>query len=353
MARVLHVTQPTAGGVAGVVIALAALQQRQGWNVTVASPATEPFVARIRAAGAAHVAWHAMRSPAITIARETISLARVVDRTRPDVIHLHSSKAGLTGRLSRRRAPIVFQPHAWSFEAGFPRAARAWEGWAARRADVVVCVSEAERERARDFPARFEVIPCGVDLESFVPSDRAAARAALGLSDGPLALCVGRVCRQKGQDVLLLAWPLVTAAVPGAHLVIVGDGPDRHKLASQTPADVHWVGADDDVAPWLAAADVVVVPSRWDGMSLVVLEAMAAGRSIVAADVDGVREALGATGVVPSEDHRALAHAVAARLQDPDLAAQDGAANRARAEAHHGLVEQVAKLSAVDAGLVR
>src|SRR5205085_2680367 len=99
-----------------------------------------------------------------------------------------------------------------------------------------------------------------------------------------------------------------------------------------------------------AAADVVVAPSRWEGMALTVLEAMARGRSVVASDVPGVRESLhGEAGaVVPAEDAGALARAIGERLLDPDLAWTEGAAGRRLAERHHDLArttEEVAKLS--------
>jgi glycosyltransferase involved in cell wall biosynthesis len=133
----------------------------------------------------------------------------------------------------------------------------------------------------------------------------------------------------------------------------VGDGPDRARLEATGLERVHWVGAQKDVAAWFAAADIVVVPSRWDGMSCALLEAMASGRSVVATDVDGVREALRCDGIVPSEDPRSLADAVVARLRDPELAASEGRGNRARAEALYDLRTQIARLSEIDAELTR
>jgi glycosyltransferase involved in cell wall biosynthesis len=100
---------------------------------------------------------------------------------------------------------------------------------------------------------------------------------------------------------------------------------------------VTFVGTRADVEEWLAAADVVALPSRWEGMALTMLEAMARGRAVVATDVAGADEALGseAGAVIPVEDVRALADALVVRLLDPARAAAEGAAGRARAERSH------------------
>jgi len=101
------------------------------------------------------------------------------------------------------------------------------------------------------------------------------------------------------------------------------------------PGDVLLAGDQPDVTPWLHAADVVVAPSRWEGMALGVLEAMATARSVVATDVDGMREAVGDDGagaLVPPEDAGALAGAVAVRLTDVARAEAEGAAGRLRVE---------------------
>jgi glycosyltransferase involved in cell wall biosynthesis len=344
--RVVHVSQPGDGGVARCVVDLAGDQVRRGYDVVVAGP--RELETRVREAGAAHVLWEAGRNPGPAALAEARRLARVLATERPDVVHLHSSKAGLAGRLALRgRVTTLFQPHSWSFEAvrePLRRAAVLWERHAARWTDVLVCVSEGERARgeAEGIRANFRVVPNGVDLEAFSeasPAERSAARGRLGLDDAPLAVCVARLSRQKGQDVLLRAWPRVRERAEEARLVLVGDGPAAAELAGLVSAGVELVGARDDVADWLAAADVVVAPSRWEGMSLALLEAMARGRSIVATEVAGVREVLekGAGAVVAVEDEPALAEAVAARLLAPALAAAEGAAARKQVERRHDL----------------
>jgi glycosyltransferase involved in cell wall biosynthesis len=258
----------------------------------------------------------------------------------------------------RRRRPTVMQPHSWSFFARTGRirdATLRWERFGARWADVVLCVSEDERRLGTDegVEARYRVLPNGVDLQAFpAPSvgDRGSARERLGLGEEePLAICVGRLHRQKNQAALLDAWPLVRSAVPSARLVLLGEGPDRDELAGRAVDGVTLAGQTSDVRSWLAAANVVAQPSRWEGMSLSLLEALAAARSVVVTDVPGMREVVvdGVGAVVPPEDVDALAAALAARLGDPERADAEGAAGRARVESHHDRREQFEGIAAL------
>lgn len=345
-ARVMHVSQPGDGGVAAVVVQLARDQVARGLDVVVAGPPPAALKPAVLTAGARFSDWAAKRSPGPASVLEARALARLIAAEDPDLVHLHSSKAGLAGRLALRgRRPTLFQPHSWSFEAlhgPMRRLATLWERRAAGWADAIVCVSETERRHGIDagIDGRYAVVSNGVDLEAFAPAgaeERDAARTRLRLADGPLAVCVGRLCRQKGQDVLLEAWPAVRARVPGARLVLIGDGPTEPELRAAAGEGVDLVGPRMDVPDWLAAADVFVAPSRWEGMALTLLEAMATRRSVVATEVAGARDALGdeAGRIVPVESVPELVDAVVERLRDPDLAADEGRAGRRRAEQFH------------------
>jgi glycosyltransferase involved in cell wall biosynthesis len=344
---VLHVTQPVDGGVARCVADLVADQVGRGWRVGVVCPQGGPLLARVRSIGADHLAWRAYRAPGARVPAETRAVSRIAKAWAPDLVHLHSSKAGLAGRLALRgRLPTLFQPHAWSFFAvGEPlrTAARGWERATARWADAIVCVSEGERAAGQQAGIRSEwrVVPNGIDLDAFRPAsdrERTKARQELGLGPGPVAVCLGRLCRQKGQDVLVDAWPAVVRRVPQAELVLVGGGPADEVVRERARV----VGEQEDVRSWLAAADVVVQPSRWEGLAYVVLEAMASGRSVVATDVPGMREALGETGtIVPPEDPLRLAEAVADRLLD----GASGEAGRERVEALFGVERATAAMA--------
>ncbi|MFD9439414.1 glycosyltransferase [Streptomyces sp. NPDC060006] len=332
--RVLHVSQPVDGGVARVVTDLARAQLAAGAEVTVVCPAAGGLAAAAEALGSGVRHWHATRSPGPWLAQEVRALRQIVREVRPDVVHAHSAKAGLAARLALRgQVPTVFQPHAWSFEAvgGITgMVALNWERLGVRWASRVVCVSEAERRTGQrsGVRGRWSVIPNGIDLTGFHPAPVDTVRAAIPLLEGvdpaaPLVVCVGRLCRQKGQDVLLEAWREVTRRVPDARLVLVGDGPDARALRAAAPASVLFAGAVTDAVPWYQAADLVVLPSRWEGMALAPLEAMACGRPVVITDVDGARESLppgqGPRCLVPPERPDALAAAVAELLLDPLL----------------------------------
>jgi len=345
---VLHVSQPTTEGVAAVVVQLATDQAARGWDVRVACP-PGPLAERVAASGARLHSWPATRSPGPSTLSETRRLRRVVREVRPDLVHLHSSKAGLAGRLAvRGRLPTVFQPHMWSFQVAggaLGKASLAWERWAAARwTSRLLCVGDDELAvaRAAGITRAAAVVPNGVDTDALTPADRDGARRELGLPDAPTVVCVGRLAEQKGQDLLLRAWPTVLAAVPAARLELVGSGPKEHEWragAAAADPSVHWAGGTDRPARWYAAADVVALPSRAEGLALVPLEAMACARSVVAFDVGGVRQSLGegpdpAGAVVPPGDVERLAKELAARLLDPAAAEAEGRRGRARAVEH-------------------
>jgi glycosyltransferase involved in cell wall biosynthesis len=337
------VAQPIREGVASYVVDLVAGQAAQGWDVVLATPPADDLAARCVAVGARHVEWPAGRGVGPGVPAEVVRLRRVIRRADPDVVHLHSSKAGLAGRLALRgRRPTIFTPHAWSFlhgNAATKRGALAWERFASRWTTVVMCCSAGERVRGERAGVRAEmtVVLTGIDLRQFPPAnaaERAQARRSLGLGPEPLALCVARLAPQKGQDLLLDAWPSVRTHVADAQLALVGDGPLRNDLSARGVPGVTLFGDRDDVVHWYAAADVVVAPSRWEGLSLVVLEALASARCVVATDVDGMRDAIGddAGAIVDAGDTQAFAEAVARRLGDPSLAQEEGARARSRAE---------------------
>jgi glycosyltransferase involved in cell wall biosynthesis len=188
-----------------------------------------------------------------------------------------------------------------------------------------------------------------VDTQRYGPERSSRGTEPVGLPDGPLVVCVGRLSEQKGQDVLLDGWPAVREVVPARAAVLVGEGPERERLAERTGAGVSLVGNAADPRDWYAAADVVAVPSRWEGMALVPLEAGSSGRSVVISDVTGAREAVppACGAVVPVEDAAALALALIPRLVDVRLADDEGGAARRHIETHYDLAATSLALTAV------
>jgi glycosyltransferase involved in cell wall biosynthesis len=168
---------------------------------------------------------------------------------------------------------------------------------AGKAAHGLLCVSEALRADMISLGMPSDGIWChytGVDLRHFAPADRSAVKAALGV-DRPLIVSVGALIPRKGQSLLLEA----VTEVPDAQLVLVGDGPDRASLLSQArelgiAARVRLTGnlGQPDVARWLAAADVMALPSRSEGLANVWLEALASGTPIVICPAGGAQEVL-------------------------------------------------------------
>jgi glycosyltransferase involved in cell wall biosynthesis len=343
-ARILIVSQVTVDGVAVCVRDLVQAAIGAGYQVTVACPEAGHLSAWVRQRGAAWERLEMRRSPHPSDILAVMRLRRLA-RTH-DLVHLHSSKAGVVGRLAvaslgARRPPVVFTPHGWSWLVG-GRLAPLYR-WTERivlpLATTVIAVSEEERAHGQAVlgprAARILVNPNGVDSRRFSPEGPAADRP-----EGPLLVCVGRLCHARAPDVAVSALALMRT--PSARLRLVGDGEDRaavEELVTALGLDgrVELSGFRPEPAPDLRAADVVVIPSRYDGMALVLLEAMACGAAIVATRVPGT-SALGEAGqLVPVEDPRSLAEAVDALLADPQRRQRLGAAARAQVAENYSL----------------
>jgi glycogen synthase len=266
-----------------------------------------------------------------------------------DLVHVHLGEdlavVPLGLLASRRCRPVVLTVHCSLRHTLRPAGGRgfilstlgaALESVGERRADAVIVLTRrlADRLVAGGLaPGRVHVIPSGVDLRRFA---RALPDPAPDLSR-PRVLFVGRLAAQKGVSTLLEAVPLLRSR---AAVVLIGDGPRRPALERQAgrlgPDRVRFQGfvPHADVPAWLAAADVLVLPSIYEELGSVLLEAMAVGLPVVASAVGGIPDALGTAGrLVPPRDPAALAAAVDELLDDSALAAQLGAAARRRATA--------------------
>jgi glycosyltransferase involved in cell wall biosynthesis len=191
--------------------------------------------------------------------------------------------------------------------------------------------------------ARLALIPNAVDTHVFRPiPDDGALRASWGIPRGaPLLGLIGRLSRQKGHAVLFAALPQVWAVCPEAHVVLAGAGELEHELRERAAqldplGRIHFVGQQDDMPRVLAALDVFVLPSLYEGLPFAVLEAMSTARPIVATSVDGTAEVIadGQNGLLaPPGQSEPLAAAIARMLADPQLRARFGEAARATATA--------------------
>jgi L-malate glycosyltransferase len=208
---------------------------------------------------------------------------------------------------------------------------------------------------------RTDVIPSGVDTDVFRPSaDRDDAKRRLGLApERPVIGTVGRLEPRKGTATLLAAFAALRGAGRDADLVVVGDGPLRADLERDADrlgiaAEVRFLGDRADVLGVLAALDVFVLPSRTEGMSNALLEAMAAALPVVATAVGGTPEVVsdGASGLlVAPDDPVAMTRAIERVLADVALRASLGAAARQTVEARYGAKSMVRRLEAVYAAI--
>jgi glycosyltransferase involved in cell wall biosynthesis len=279
-------------------------------------------------------------------------LVRLMRRIRPHVVHTHTAKAGTLGRLAARMVgvPIVVHTyHGHVLRGYFPPAKTrvfvAIERWLARRTDRLLAVSETVRTELLDMgigrPERFTIMPVGLDLDRFLRSEgaRGALRAELGLSDAtPLVGIVGRLVHIKAHEVFLEAAARVARVLPDCGFLIVGDGERRAELRDQAAAlglglQVRFLGWRRDLDRIYADLDLVALTSHNEGSPLSLIEAMAAGRAVVATRVGGVPNLVedGVSGVlVPPGDPAALSGAMTALLSDAGRREALGQAGRKR-----------------------
>jgi glycosyltransferase involved in cell wall biosynthesis len=311
----------------------------------VGGPPIHPWVSQLRERG--HQAEQILDpSPlSLDVVRQ---VARRLGGGDCDVLHTHDYRSNLLGGLAARRQhsgiPWVATVHLHTGATRRLRLYRTLDLFLLRLADRVVTVSRDQgRMLARRGvePRRLVLVPNVIDAARFAAraGDSARTRAALDLPvASPVIGAVGRLAYQKGFDLLLEAMAAVRIGRPDCQLLIAGDGPARPALELQAGAmglgaSVRFLGYVSDVAPLMSACDAIALPSRSEGMPLVLLEALALARPVVAARVGGVSEVvhheetglLVAPGSVPE-----LAAAVLRLVSEPDLAARLGAAGAAR-----------------------
>jgi glycosyltransferase involved in cell wall biosynthesis len=372
--RVLHVLSGcTVGGCEQHVLALLSRLDRTRYEPWLACFEAEPddatpMVPMFKAAGVRTIDLRARRR---TDPAAFARFGRLLWRGRFDIVHVHSLRTELgattLGRILSRGPRMVRTTHNVDDLSGRPGFA-ALAQVSARRLDCVVAISDAVGEYLRDeaglpdekivriyygidpTPYRSEVPP-----PSRRPKSDPSARPTLGV--------LARLAPQKGHRVLLDGLSEIVEEVPDVRVRIVGH--EEQTTIAELEAYARERGVADrvefegfcaDVPGLLADLDLFVLPSLWEGFGLVLLEAMAAGRPIVASAVGPIPEIVvdGVTGLlVPPGDASALATAVVRVLADPDLAAALGRAGRARVESEFGLDVMVARTEALYEQLVQ
>lgn len=262
------------------------------------------------------------------------------DRAGFDLVHLHAGigwEGHALGRAARGASGAVIRTEHLPYLL-----TRADQQAAHREAldavDRLLCVSEAvarSHVEAGIAPERIATVLNGAEARP-MRGDPARLRAEMGLAAGPLLLMVGRFEPQKAHDVALAALPAVLTAHPSATLVLVGDGPLLHPIARRIGRDrlggaIRMLGRSDDVGTLLAMADLLLVPSHFEGLPLVVLEAFAAGLPVVATAAPGVAEVIehGRTGwLSPVGDGEAFGRTIVDALADEPARKAAGEAAR-------------------------
>jgi glycosyltransferase involved in cell wall biosynthesis len=350
MPRALLLFEPPDGGAPEVVLNLALAMERHGWSAHVAGPEQASIRSRLEQAGIEYLPVSHLRrgsrSPVADL-RALRNLDRMLTREPFDVIHCHSSKAGVLGRLlgMRRGVPVVYSPHCFAFLRDLGPLSRlapaAIERLLAPLTSAYVCVCDAERDAA----LRLALAPAERTHRIYngVPDPPPSASPEQALldfkGDGVLIGAVTVLRRQKRLDVLIEAIPTVLAEAPQARFAIVGNGPMQAKLKERARA----LGLEENPrfaffpftppsGRYMSALDLYVLSSAWEAMPMGVLEALSWGVPQVVTSVGGTVEAVtGETGQLVEPKHpQALAGAIVEMLRSPALLASASAASRAR-----------------------
>jgi glycosyltransferase involved in cell wall biosynthesis len=363
---VLLAFEPPDGGVAEQVVALAEGLGAHSWRVVVAGPPDAVTIARIQTAGLDFhpTGWaRDYGHPAQDLAAAR-TLSKLLRRERFDVLHVHAAKAGALGRIvgARPRGPaVVYSPHCLPFVGDFGPLRRHGGALIERGlslvTDRIVCVCEDERRAAAGAKIAERRLSVVLNGCSACPASVEPDGATVALAEGGLLVAAIAVLRrQKRLDVLVDATPSILERVPEARVAIIGDGPLRGELEAQARR----LGLDREPrfallpfnapsARHLAALDLLVLPSAWEGLPIGVLEALACGVPVVATRVGGTPEAVtpDVGALVDPDDAGQLADATVALLRDPLRRAGMAAAAVKRHARIFGLEQMIAATSAL------
>src|SRR5436309_3807946 len=355
------------GGAERALLSLLERLDRAYWHPAVACTATAPLVTELKSLGVPTYpmifpAWRNLTHVLWRVAA-WLRLARLVQTIRPALVHVNdlywAPQALLATR--RRNIPVVVTVR----QNLKPARVRQY---CLGRAAFVVTVSNAARDvliKAGVPAERVRTIYTGVDLDQLSPEfDGTPVRKQLGIPNGaPVVGCLANVMEIKGHDILLQAFANVVKVHPTAHLLLVGRdtssyGAELRALANRlgVAERTHFAGFQLDVRPYLAAMNLVVLPSRSEALGLALLEAMAMGKAVVASAVGGIPEIVadGVTGkLVPPEDPVALSGAIIELLSHPERLIEGGRQGRNRIHSGFTVEVETQALESIDRFLLK
>ncbi len=291
---------------------------------------------------------------------------------RPDIVHTHSSKTGILGRLAASAAQvptIVHTVHGFAFPGESRQAIKAiftfMERQAGKVTDRMIVLNDTDADIASDLlgvpNSRQALLPNGVDVDIYAPAapeQRQLLRQSVFGIDAPGHVIVGMVGRlglQKNPQCFVRAAARVTAQRDNASFFMIGDGEFRAELEATIQASGHAdririLGWRSDVPEILKALDAMVLPSRWEGMPLAILEAMSSGVSVIASDIPGNHHLVhdGSDGrLFPLDDDEALAAALIDLVDDPAKRSRLSLQARAKVLAQYTLSARMEKITAI------
>lgn len=354
----LTITELHPGGAEKCFVHLALDLKQQGHEVAVWQlwPAPPPdkkqLVTLLDKAG---IPWHSGKAQsALGFALCVNWLRKELKAFQPDVVQSFLFHANLaTSFAARGLSPViggvrVRQPERWRWRL---------QKWASRNMERLVCVSQQVLEHCRDnegIPAeKLLVIPNGfpMDQTPFPDGDWQAFDVP---AKARVILFVGRLHAQKGILEFTKAAEDLLARLPNHHFVLIGSGPQEDEVRriitqSSHQSRMHLLGFREDALRWISAADILVLPAKYEGMPNVVLEAMACGTAVATFNVDGVSELLGESGtlhqhqVASAGDYEDLSNKIVALANSSTLRETCGIQNQQRIQNHFDLKKQLAK----------
>lgn len=343
--RVLEIIdKPFLGGGQRHVLSLAAGLNRNTFDAAVCSAGGGPLVTELRRINIPHFAVNISKKLSSRIQREVV---RIIRENRFDIVHTHGGVAGFSGRLAARAAgvPVIVHTlhgiHYLHYRNPFARRAFILlEQWCSRFTQGLILVSDADFDQAVRHrlcpPSKIKVIKNGID-PSLIKQNRlstvAAAdkKALLGIHlNHPILGTVARLHRQKGIPYLIQAMARIVGNHPGTVLVVVGGGPLESQIQKQVrelglDKNVLLLGEREDALEILSTLDLFILPSLWEGLPYVLMEAGILRKPVVATSIPGVTEMIrdGQTGLlVPPANPDSLADAALRLIDDGILAAK-------------------------------
>ena len=361
VAMIIQAYHPHVGGAERQLMALVPLLQERGVEVSILTrryTGLKPF----EMIGGAPVYRLPIPGPKpMASLAFTVAALPLLRRLRPHVLHAHELLSPTTTAVAAKRLftiPVVAKVLSGGSAGDLAKLQNKPFGQKRlatfrQQVDAFITISQEIDEELSAVgipPEKRPFIPNGVDTQRFQPASlqaKQALRTQLNLPQGPVALFMGRLVRQKRLDQLVGIWPQVVAAHPQANLLIAGTGEEEALLRQMAGPGVHFIGRIDDVVPYLQTADLFILPSAHEGLSNALLEAMVTGLPSLATAIGGAPDVIEHDQrgwLTPPEDPKALSEAIILLLGDAERRAKFSRLGREYVLQNYGLPQTAERL---------